>query len=48
VTVPEQGNAKISAVVVSLVAWLGKHPEYSEKPYADGLTAAMAAVCPYP
>jgi hypothetical protein len=42
----EQGKVKLGAVVVRLVAWLGEHPEYSEKPYADGLSAAMAAVYP--
>ncbi len=40
----EQGKVRLGAVVVRLVAWLGTHPEYSEKPYADGLSAAMAAV----
>jgi hypothetical protein len=42
----ELANAKFSTVVVRLVGWLGEHPEYSEKPYADGLSAAMAAVYP--
>jgi hypothetical protein len=42
----EQGNAKRTAIVISLVAWLKPHPEYSAKPASEGLSAAMHALYP--
>jgi Rap1a immunity proteins len=42
----EQGNAKRTAIVIRLVAWLKTHPEYSGKPASEGLSAAMHASYP--
>jgi hypothetical protein len=42
----EQGNAKRTVIVVSLVAWLKIHPEYSKKRASEGLSAAMHSVYP--
>jgi hypothetical protein len=42
----EQGNAKRTAIVIRLVAWLKTHPEYSGKPGSEGLSAAMHALYP--
>lgn len=42
----EKGNTKMVAIITRLVAWLRPHPEYSEKPDSEGLSAAMQAVYP--
>jgi hypothetical protein len=42
----EQGNAKRTAIVVRLIAWLKTHPEYSGKPASEGLSAGMHALYP--
>ena len=41
-----QGNAKRTAIVIGLVAWLKTHPEYAGKPVSEGLFAAMHASYP--
>jgi hypothetical protein len=42
----EQGNAKRTAIVIRLVAWLKTRPEYAGKPASEGLSAAMHALYP--
>jgi hypothetical protein len=41
-----EGNAKMNAIVVRIVAWLKKHSEFSNKPEFVGLSATMQALYP--
>jgi hypothetical protein len=36
----QEGMRRFTALIISLVDWLKIHPEYSNKPYAQGLSAA--------
>jgi len=38
---PEEGKRNYSALIVSLISWLKKHPEYLGRPYPEGLSAAL-------
>jgi len=41
-----EGKAKFTALIISLVDWLKQRPEYLNKPYAEGLRAAMIGKYP--
>jgi hypothetical protein len=43
---PEEGRRKYTALIISVVGWLKKHPEYSSRPYAEGLNAALKGQYP--
>jgi|SRR5471030_1261009 hypothetical protein len=43
---PEEGRRKYTALIISVVGWLKKHPEYSSRLYTEGLNAGLKGQYP--
>ena len=43
---PNEGKKKDTALIVNVVVWLKQHPAYLNKPYVEGLSAALTGRYP--
>ena len=43
---PEKGKRKYTALIITVVGWLKRHPEYSSRPYAEGVSVALKSEYP--
>jgi hypothetical protein len=43
---PLDGQARYTALIVRVTDWLKWHPQYSQKPYGEGVNAGLRALYP--